>query len=37
MLKSRVEAHNQIAAVLTPEQRKQLRQYSPWWLGDAEE
>jgi len=37
MLKSRAEAHNQIAAVLTPEQRKQLRQYSPWWLGDGEE
>jgi Spy/CpxP family protein refolding chaperone len=37
MLKSRVEAHNQIAAVLTPEQRKQLRQYSPWWFGDVEE
>jgi Spy/CpxP family protein refolding chaperone len=34
MLKSRVETHNQIAAVLTPEQRKQLRQYAPWWMGD---
>jgi Spy/CpxP family protein refolding chaperone len=37
MLKSRAEAHNQIAAVLTPEQRKQLLQYSPWWFGDSEE
>jgi len=37
MVKSRVETHNQIAAVLTPEQRKQLRQYSPWWFGDGEE
>ena len=37
MTKSRVETHNQIAAVLTPEQRKQLRQVSPWWLGDGEE
>jgi Spy/CpxP family protein refolding chaperone len=37
MLKSRVETHNQIAAVLTPEQRKQLRQYSPWWMGEGEE
>ena len=37
MLRSRVEAHNQIAAVLTPEQRKQMRQYSPWWFGDVEE
>jgi periplasmic protein CpxP/Spy len=36
LLKSRVEAHNQMAAVLTPEQRKQLRQYGPWWLGDEE-
>ena len=37
MVKSRVETHNQIAAVLTPEQRKQLRQYAPWWSGEAEE
>jgi periplasmic protein CpxP/Spy len=37
MFKSRVEAHNQIGAVLTPEQRTQLRQYSPWWFGDTEE
>jgi Spy/CpxP family protein refolding chaperone len=36
MLKSRVETHNQIAAVLTPEQRKQLRQFGPWWLSDEE-
>src|SRR5687768_5798404 len=34
MLKSRVEAHNQMAAVLTPEQRKLLRQHAPWWLSD---
>ncbi len=34
MLKSRVEAHNQMAAVLTPEQRKLLRQQAPWWLSD---
>jgi Spy/CpxP family protein refolding chaperone len=32
VLKSRVEARNQIAAVLTPEQRKQFRQFGPWWL-----
>ena len=37
MLKSRVETHNQIAAVLTPEQRKKLKQFSPWWLEDVEE
>ena len=36
LLKSRVEAHNQMAAVLTPEQRKQLRQYAPWWQGEEE-
>jgi len=32
MLKSRVDARNQIAAILTPEQRKQFRQFSPWGL-----
>jgi Spy/CpxP family protein refolding chaperone len=37
MLKSRVEAHNQVAAVLTPEQRKVLRQHSPGWLADEPE
>jgi Spy/CpxP family protein refolding chaperone len=37
MLKSRVETHNQIAAVLTPEQRKQLRQHAPGWMGDEAE
>jgi Spy/CpxP family protein refolding chaperone len=36
LLKSRVEAHNQMAAVLTPEQRKLLRQHGPWWLGEDE-
>jgi Spy/CpxP family protein refolding chaperone len=34
LLKSRVEAHNQMAAVLTPEQRKLLREQAPWWLSD---
>jgi len=34
MLKSQVEARNQIAAVLTPEQRKQFRQFGPWGLGE---
>ena len=37
MLESRVETHNQIVAVLTPEQRKQLRHYAPLWSGGAEE
>ena len=32
MLKSRIQAHNQIAALLTPEQRKELRQRAPGWL-----
>ena len=36
MLKSRLESRKQIEAVLTPEQRKQLRQMGPWWLDDAE-
>ena len=32
MLKSRVAAHNQVAEVLTPEQRKELRQRAPGWM-----
>jgi Spy/CpxP family protein refolding chaperone len=36
MFKSRVETHNQIAAVLTPEQRKQLRQFAPGWFTEDE-
>jgi len=38
MLKSRLEARKEIEAVLTPEQRKQLRHMGPWWQGgwDAE-
>jgi Spy/CpxP family protein refolding chaperone len=37
MLKSRVDARNQIAALLTPEQRKQFRQSGPWWLHEEDE
>ena len=37
MLKSRVEAHNQIAALLTPEQRKELRERAPGWMMDGNE
>jgi Spy/CpxP family protein refolding chaperone len=37
MLDSRIETHNQIVAVLTPEQRKQLRQHAPLWSGDGEQ
>jgi Spy/CpxP family protein refolding chaperone len=36
MLKSRVDAHNQISAILTPEQRKQFRQFGPWWPREEE-
>jgi len=37
MLKSQVEARNQIAAVLTPEQRKQFRQFGPWWQREEDD
>ncbi len=37
MLKSRLESHNQVEAVLTPEQRKQFRQFRPQWLQDGEQ
>jgi Spy/CpxP family protein refolding chaperone len=36
MLQSRVEARNQIEAVLTPEQRKQMRQLGPWWMQEED-
>lgn len=36
MLKSHLESRKQIEAVLTPEQRKQLRQFGPWWLEEQE-
>jgi len=32
MLKTRIEVRNQVDAILTPEQRKQFRQFGPWWL-----
>ena len=31
MLASRLETHKKIQSVLTPEQRKQVRQFGPWW------
>lgn len=37
LLKSRLDARNQVAAILTPEQRKHLRQSGPWWLREDEE
>jgi len=36
MLKSRIEARNQVAAVLTAEQKQQFRQFGPWWLEDSD-
>ena len=37
LLKSRLDARNQVAAILTPEQRKQLRQFGPWWLREDDD
>ena len=37
LIKSRVDSHNQMAAVLTKEQRAQLRAMGPWWLEDDAE
>ncbi|HTQ74300.1 MAG TPA: Spy/CpxP family protein refolding chaperone [Burkholderiales bacterium] len=36
LLKSRIDARNEVVAVLNPEQRKNLRQFGPWWLRDEE-
>ena len=36
MLKSRVETRNQVAALLTPEQRQQFRSFGPWWAPETE-
>ena len=36
MLQSRLEARGQIEAVLTPEQRKQMRQLGPWWVQEED-
>ena len=36
LLKSRVETHNQVLAILTPEQRKLLRQHAPGWMSEEE-
>lgn len=33
---SRIEMHNQVLAILTPEQRKQVRQFGPWWGREEE-
>ena len=36
MQQSRIETHNQVLAILTPEQRKQVRQFGPWWAQEEE-
>jgi Spy/CpxP family protein refolding chaperone len=36
VIQSRVEARNQVQAVLTPEQRKQFRQFGPWWMQEED-
>ncbi len=37
MLQSHVETRSQVEAILTPEQKKQLRQYGPWWMHGEQE
>jgi Spy/CpxP family protein refolding chaperone len=32
MLASRLDMRKQMESVLTPEQKKQLRQFGPWWM-----
>jgi Spy/CpxP family protein refolding chaperone len=36
IVKSRLENRKQMEALLTPEQKKQLRTHGPWWLQDEE-
>jgi Spy/CpxP family protein refolding chaperone len=33
LIAARLETHKQMESVLTPEQRKQLRELRPWWPG----
>ncbi len=37
LLKARVESRKQVEAILTPEQKKQLRDLGPWWLSELDE
>jgi len=37
MLKSRLETHAQVEALLTPDQRKQFRQFRPQWMLEGEQ
>ena len=34
LLKSRIETRNEMATLLTPEQKKRMRDTGPWWLDD---
>ena len=35
MIKARVEASNEMRAVLTKEQRERLREHAPWWMDEG--
>ena len=37
MLASRLDTHKKVQSVLTPEQRKQARQFGPWWAREDDE
>ena len=37
VLASRLDMRKQMESVLTPEQRKQMRQFGPWWAIEGEE
>jgi Spy/CpxP family protein refolding chaperone len=37
MLASRLDMRKQMESVLTPEQRKQIRQFGPWWAHEGED
>jgi Spy/CpxP family protein refolding chaperone len=37
MLKANIEARNQVAAILTPEQRQQFRSFGPPWAPETAE
>lgn len=37
MLVSRLETHKQVLALLTPEQRKEMRRIGPWWAREDDE
>ena len=37
MLKAQIETRNQVASILTPEQRQQFRTFGPWWAPETTE